>query len=183
MLYPIEQVNSHKFQSLKYFVSSSGFVYSSRMLGPYDDLRELKAFGDGRRGYLKVKLYPINHKPITVSVHRLVYTTINKIPYGIEGEINHIDGNKLNNSIENLELLSPKDNVRHSIRNKLSPSRAHQLTLERAIEIYLYAKKHIDTKNYSQIARDVGYTSKIIHQLINSTHTLSKEIEAYLSNH
>lgn len=47
-------------------------------------------------------------------VHRLVYETfIGKIPK--DKEVNHIDGNRKNNNINNLELLSHKDNIRHSI--------------------------------------------------------------------
>lgn len=48
-------------------------------------------------------------------VHRLVYETfIGSIPDNYE--INHKDGNKLNNSVDNLELLTHKDNIIHSYK-------------------------------------------------------------------
>lgn len=50
-------------------------------------------------------------------IHRLVYETfIGKIPIGMQ--VNHIDEDKANNNLWNLNLLSPKDNSNHGTRNK-----------------------------------------------------------------
>lgn len=49
-------------------------------------------------------------------VHRLVYETfIGPIPVGCE--INHIDGNKLNNAVENLEAITHSANMAHAKAN------------------------------------------------------------------
>lgn len=48
-------------------------------------------------------------------VHRLIVKTfIGKIPNGFE--VNHKDGNKLNNDISNLEIVSKSENIRHAHR-------------------------------------------------------------------
>jgi len=49
------------------------------------------------------------------SLHRLVYQMFKgKIP--AKSAINHKDGNKANNAIENLECVTHKENMRHSVR-------------------------------------------------------------------
>ena len=61
----------------------------------------------------------LNGKQVHVYVHRLVATTfINNIKN--KPQINHKDGNKLNNTVSNLEYVTAMENVQHSIKNKLS---------------------------------------------------------------
>lgn len=158
----------------RYFINKMGVVMSFK----HGIFSVLKPFPDARRGYLKIKLYDIDKNPITVSVHRLVFTSFNKINYYTNGEINHINGVKDDNRLDNLELVTPKENVRHSIINKLSPSRAHQLTLNLAVKIYL---EIINTnKTNSELAKKYNYDRKIIAKLRNNTHTLSSEILYFL---
>jgi hypothetical protein len=60
-------------------------------------------------GYLQVKLQGGAIK--TVTVHKLVFDAFGG---AYTGEINHRDGNKKNNSIDNLEVMSRAENMRHS---------------------------------------------------------------------
>tara|TARA_R110000737_G_C14376353_1_gene449735 strand:+ start:168 stop:692 length:525 start_codon:yes stop_codon:yes gene_type:complete len=64
------------------------------------------------RGYLQLGLTK-NGKCKTCKVHRLVSETF--IP-NIEGkkEVNHLDGNKANNILSNLEWCTPSENVQHA---------------------------------------------------------------------
>ncbi len=181
MMYPILHINQHTFKPGKYYLDELGNVYSEEQFNP-GNYRTLKGFPDGCRGYLKLKLYNTTGKGVTVSIHRLVYTTISNIPYNSAGEINHIDGNILNNAYANFELVSSRENVRHSIYNKLSPSRAHQLTLGDAIQVYGYLIDHVLYKTYTELARDIGYDPKVVKQLLNKNHPLSDEIDDYFSH-
>jgi len=63
----------------------------------------------GKTGYYSVMLYK-NGKPKAKRVHRAVWEAfIGIIPDGFE--IDHIDGDKTNNSIDNLRCVTHKDNI------------------------------------------------------------------------
>lgn len=55
------------------------------------------------------------------SVHRLVATAFIPNPKRLP-QVNHLDGNKLNNHVANLEWCDAYDNVMHTIRTGLRPS-------------------------------------------------------------
>jgi hypothetical protein len=64
-------------------------------------------------GYCYVTLY-VNKNPINSRVHRLVAEAFLEKPTA-KLTVNHIDNNKLNNNIENLEWMSLEDNYRLAI--------------------------------------------------------------------
>jgi hypothetical protein len=91
-----------------YKISNKGEVYSLKA-------NEIKRLKDRiqKNGYNRVCL---SEKGIRkyLSVHRLV--AINFIPNPKNKKcVNHIDGNKLNNNVDNLEWCTHKENERHSI--------------------------------------------------------------------
>lgn len=70
-----------------------------------------------RSGYIRYKL-SVNGVTIRVLAHRLVYETyIGEIPDKLF--VNHKDGNKRNNHVDNLELVSNQENVIHAVKNNL----------------------------------------------------------------
>lgn len=69
-----------------------------------------------RKGYLTVTLYK-NRKGKIFMVHRLVYETfVGEIPDGMQ--CNHINEKKDDNRLENLNLMTPKENSNWGTRNK-----------------------------------------------------------------
>ena len=89
-----------------YSVDADGNVYSTQRGG----LKKLRAFKTNS-GYLKLRL-----KKDGIGkgfyVHRLVVQAFVGNPEGMD--VNHIDGNKLNNSASNLEIVSRTDNMKHA---------------------------------------------------------------------
>ena len=70
-----------------------------------------------RVGYFAVNLCK-NGKMKTLQVHRLVAQAFIPNPNNLP-QVNHKDGNKKNNKVENLEWCSAKYNVRHAIKTGL----------------------------------------------------------------
>lgn len=70
-------------------------------------------------GYLYVRIHKFG---IRTTVHNMVARLwLGENPGGLQ--INHKDGNKRNNHYSNLEYVSCKENINHSIRLGLRPSR------------------------------------------------------------
>jgi len=85
-------------------------------------LKRAKSIKTSKRGdYISVNLTREN-KQKTFSVHRLVALTFIPNPEN-KLEVNHIDGNKLNNSINNLEWCTRSENEIHSYINGLQSGR------------------------------------------------------------
>ena len=97
--------------STKYEVSDLGNVRSKKtgkLLVPFDN----------GQGYKKVRLYNRIGKWKYQYVHRLVAKAFitNKEQ---RKQVNHIDGNKSNNTLDNLEWCTPKQNHAHAKRTGL----------------------------------------------------------------
>lgn len=73
--------------------------------------------GSISKGYHMVSIY-INKNPRPIGVHRLVALAFienpNNYPF-----VNHIDGNPLNNNVQNLEWCTPQYNTQHAINTGL----------------------------------------------------------------
>jgi hypothetical protein len=87
-----------------YAVSNTGKVKNVK----FD--REITPFRD-KNGYLLVNLYN-KGEMTTKKVHRLVLTCFVGVDDG-KKQVNHIDGNKENNNIDNLEWVTQSENQIH----------------------------------------------------------------------
>ena len=80
--------------------------------------RKLKPAND-KDGYLRITLTN-NGKRKSYCVHRLVVRAFLD-NYSDELQVNHINGIKKDNRIENLEMVTPQENIKHSIETGLKP--------------------------------------------------------------
>lgn len=115
--------------------------------------RILKGRGDNYQTGRRVNLWK-DKKSKDFLVARLVALTfLGEPPKGYT--VNHKDGNRFNNSIDNLEWLSLADNIRHGFENSLYPQKSIRLTK---------GGKSIEFRSMSQcdkyLNRCFGYTSE-----------------------
>lgn len=96
----------------------------------WDKWTEIKHVYDKSCGYMLVTLTNGNGQRQNKRVHRLLMEAFVPNPHNYP-HINHIDGNKLNNSLSNLEWCSVKHNTQEAIR--LGLMKPYDSPLNRAI--------------------------------------------------
>ena len=74
-----------------------------------------------RHAYAHINLNNPDGTQQRVRIHRLVAGAFIPNPEGLP-QVNHKDGNKANNNVENLEWCSIRDNLLHSFRTGLHPN-------------------------------------------------------------
>lgn len=112
-------------------------------------------------GYLRVTLYEGTVKRHIFFVHRLVWLNfVGDIPSDLQ--INHKDENKTNNCLNNLELLTPKENSNYGNRNKNVSEHTKNTHSKTVYQFNLdgnFIKSFPSTK---QIERELGFRSEHI---------------------
>lgn len=71
-----------------------------------------------RKGYLRIDLRKNNEKH-RKSIHRLVAMTFIENKEVEKNQVNHIDGNKQNNNVDNLEWCTNRENWDHAVAHNL----------------------------------------------------------------
>jgi hypothetical protein len=139
-----------------YFVSSKGEVFSSKrgiILKPQ--------IAD--TGYLKVG-FRVDGKKTLRPIHQLVMEAfVGPRPDGMD--VNHKDGNKLNNSLANLEYCTRKENIHHAIglgafRNCHRKSTLTPEVIDKIKILLNTTKTHREIAKQAGVHRDVVSTLK-----------------------
>lgn len=120
-------MNVKQIENFNYLITDEGDVISMKLNKPIcqwvDNVgyKQVKLFKDGKKCYKRV--------------HRLVAEAF--LPNELNlPQVNHIDGDKLNNNISNLEWCDNKENTQHGYDNKLYHSK------RRSIKINVYNKNN-----------------------------------------
>ena len=134
-----------------YQVSNLGRVKSLGDKSNHKTEKFLNFYGDR---YKSVKLYK-NSKPKMFRVHRLVAEAFIPNPYN-KKEVNHIDCNKFNNKVDNLEWVTREENHIHKCANGLNSTKE-------AVEKNKIKIAQID--NYGEIIKCFGSMSDAAREL------------------
>lgn len=103
-----------------YQVSSNGFVKSKKrvvLIGGFPRVRKERIMNQfiTRYGYSFVRIVNDEGDAKNIFVHRIVASALISNPLS-KPQVNHIDGNKLNNIISNLEWVTPSENQIHAYK-------------------------------------------------------------------
>ena len=99
---------------IEYIVYEDGDVFSKKY-------KKFIKPRKNRDGYFVIALY-LNGKRYDVLHHRLIANCFISNPFDFE-QVNHIDGNKSNNNVNNLEWCDNSYNQKHAIKNGLKKYR------------------------------------------------------------
>lgn len=131
-----------------YEISEEGIVKNS-------DTEQILKPSIKQNGYVEYCLY-VDQKPVYELCHRLVAEAFLPKKDELSTFVNHIDGNKLNNSIENLEWVTCEENNLHAWRTGLN--HAHVL---RPVRQYTLDGQYLKTFDSIAEAKKTSGASKI----------------------
>lgn len=150
-----------------YEVSSVGRVRSLERTGWHEGRwgsllmkfpARVMSIGVTTNGYRYLKLKQPSAKPKHCLVHRLVMAA-HVGPAEVGMQVNHKDGDKANNSVENLEYCTPLENLRHCI-DVLGKKRGESMTSKVTEDDVRRIRG--DVRSLKNIARDYGVTLQAI---------------------
>lgn len=147
-----------------YYATEDGRIYSGKR-------NKYLATRRSNRGYLLVNL-SIDGERRTFSVHTLIAKAYIPNPNNLP-QVNHIDGNKENNSVDNLEWCTASENCVHALSEELRIPAKGKSTSNGRFEDEdiimireLYSSKQ---KTQYELAKMYGVTRSAIQQILNRT--------------
>jgi hypothetical protein len=126
-------------------------------------------------GYLRTMLKGNDGKFNTIKVHRIIAQTFISNPEN-KPQINHKNGIRHDNRVENLEWCTASENLKHSYKIGLSDARGEKnpcatLTDKQVLEIranYTFGKNCKNGETKKQIAERYGTTFEVIKRLVQN---------------
>lgn len=143
----------------RYEVGSDGNIYTTVKYK-----KKTAMIGKVAKSGYRMVVLTVDGKKIYKNVHRLVAEAFIANPDN-KREVNHIDGNKLNNSVDNLEWVTTRENQLHN-RDTLHCMSKAKLSMEKANEIReKYAQGGV---THRKLAELYGVKKSIIGQILTN---------------
>lgn len=132
-----------------------------------------------KKGYAIVNLYDKDKKMKSLTVHRLVAKAFISNPQNYS-DVNHINGIKLDNRVENLEWCSKQQNTKHAFDNNLGGFKDRALDNLKKINNKYHYKKIDLVKNdivisfetTDEVAKFLGSTKQAVADAIKNNKKL-----------
>ena len=143
-----------------YYISNDGVVLSIH--GKTPKLLKLRKH---RKGYLTADLFEAGSRRI-IFVHRLVGKAFCE-GYSSDKEINHKDGNKTNNHVDNLEWVTRSQNAQHAYDNglRVAPYGEQQGLSKLKEEDVIFIRKNYDEMGRYQLAEQFGVSPQTVYDV------------------
>lgn len=133
-------------------------------------------------GYKKIILSNDNKKSITLLVHRLVLITFKPIKNYENYSVDHLDCNKTNNNLNNLEWVTSKENTHRAIKNGLYSNNRKSVSDETVIKVrqeYIPGPKG----NYKQLMEKYNINKSMFYYIVKDQYRtdlpLTKDLNPY----
>ncbi len=157
--------NTKPFRDTNYLLNQQGECYrNGKKLKPYPN----------SKNYLKIDVWTNGKREKQYFLHRMIAEVFIPNPKN-HPQVNHIDGDKRNNSVQNLEWCDGSHNIQHAINSlgKMTDMN-HGRTKIPATEIKILRwKKSIGyTLNLREIAKKWGLDVKYLGKIINGKQRL-----------
>lgn len=141
-----------------YYISSYGRLWSDKSNKFLQRLKET-------RGYYRYNLYK-DKKMLNFRIHRLVALAfIPNMAPETKTDVNHIDGDKGNNQVSNLEWVTKKENMEHAVATGITDRYANGKkpnTGTRAVYVYKENELIFTFYGINQCSRELGISNRTI---------------------
>ena len=141
-------------------------TYKNGVKVPYKG--ELKSQVVDKYGYNYVSLYE-NQRHKQGMVHRMVAQAFIPNPEKMP-QVNHIDGDKLNNSLENLEWVTPQENLAHAKETGLLEGvsgEGHYKSKLKESDVKETRERSKNGETYQSLADEFGVVKSTIGFIVN----------------
>jgi hypothetical protein len=148
----------------EYWVDNMGYVY--RVLnrrGNYQEPRQVKPWKT-LAGYYQVYFSRGKIRRV-ISIHRLVALLYIPNPDNLP-QVNHIDGDKMNNKVTNLEWCSPKQNIKSAVLRGSFSNHGDMKLLDG--QVLALRDRRQSGETLSSLAKVFNVSIRYVQQLVNN---------------